>query len=51
LNKYGLEANNAILADDTHLPIYEELSAMKEVEYTAVRVRGRRWKSSRFFVV
>lgn len=34
LEKYGLEANNAILAEDTHTPLYPELAALG-AEYTA----------------
>jgi adenosine kinase len=36
MEKYGLEAGNAILADEEkHLPLYEELQAMPGVEYIA----------------
>merc|ERR1719453_527894 len=36
LEKYGLEAGNAILADEEkHLPLYDELKAMPTVEYIA----------------
>eukprot|EP01010_Urceolus_cornutus_P005533 NODE_973_length_1197_cov_607.103659_g738_i0.p1 GENE.NODE_973_length_1197_cov_607.103659_g738_i0~~NODE_973_length_1197_cov_607.103659_g738_i0.p1 ORF type:complete len:354 (-),score=77.74 NODE_973_length_1197_cov_607.103659_g738_i0:66-1127(-) len=35
LTKYGLESNNAILAEDKHLPLYEDLKANFEVSYTA----------------
>jgi adenosine kinase len=34
-DKYGLEAGNAILAEDKHKPIYDELAAMKDVKYIA----------------
>eukprot|EP00823_Brevimastigomonas_motovehiculus_P006534 TRINITY_DN5422_c0_g1_i1.p1 TRINITY_DN5422_c0_g1~~TRINITY_DN5422_c0_g1_i1.p1 ORF type:complete len:350 (-),score=97.07 TRINITY_DN5422_c0_g1_i1:183-1232(-) len=35
LKKYNLKNNNQILADKSHLPLYEELSNMKNVEYIA----------------
>lgn len=35
LEKYGLEANNAILAEDKHQPIYEELVKDYSVDYIA----------------
>lgn len=35
LEKYGLEPNNAILAEDKHQPMYQEMSDMKNVEYIA----------------
>lgn len=35
LNKYSLQANNAILAEVTHLPLYEELTNSYTVNYTA----------------
>jgi len=35
LNKYGLESNNAILADDKHLPLYAELAKQPNVKYIA----------------
>merc|ERR1719236_352 len=35
LSKYGLEANNAILAEAKHLPLYEELAAKSTVKYIA----------------
>jgi len=35
LNKYDLEANNAILADDKHIPMYKEMAEMEGVEYIA----------------
>jgi len=35
LKKYGLESNNAIIAEEKHLPIYQELVDMYEVEYVA----------------
>ncbi|ORZ37785.1 Ribokinase-like protein [Catenaria anguillulae PL171] len=48
LEKYGLEANNAILADATHMPLYQELIASYEVEYVAGgatqnSIRGAQW--------
>ncbi|CDF32837.1 probable adenosine kinase [Chondrus crispus] len=35
LTKYGLEPNNAILAEDKHAPLYAELSARPDVTYVA----------------
>lgn len=35
LAKYGLEANNAILAEDKHMPLYAELSGQAGVTYSA----------------
>jgi len=35
LKKYDLQSNNAILAEDKHIPIYKELVDMYEVEYVA----------------
>lgn len=35
LKKYDLQSNNAILAEDKHVPIYKELVDMYEVEYVA----------------
>eukprot|EP00295_Goniomonas_pacifica_P032806 CAMPEP_0175963136 /NCGR_PEP_ID=MMETSP0108-20121206/36858_1 /TAXON_ID=195067 ORGANISM="Goniomonas pacifica, Strain CCMP1869" /NCGR_SAMPLE_ID=MMETSP0108 /ASSEMBLY_ACC=CAM_ASM_000204 /LENGTH=344 /DNA_ID=CAMNT_0017291013 /DNA_START=22 /DNA_END=1056 /DNA_ORIENTATION=+ len=35
LTKYGVEAGNAILAEEKHLPVFEELAALPEVEYIA----------------
>lgn len=35
LDKYGLKNNNAILADDKHLPLYEELLKNDKIEFTA----------------
>lgn len=35
LTKYGLTLNNAILADETHLPLYEELINNYPVQYIA----------------
>lgn len=35
LNKYSLQANNAILAEVAHLPLYEELTNSYNVNYTA----------------
>jgi len=34
-DKYGLEPGNAILAEDKHKPLYDELTAMKDVKYIA----------------
>jgi len=35
LKKYGLEANNAILAEDKHIPMYKEMIGMEGVEFLA----------------
>lgn len=35
LNKYDLKSNNAILAEEKHMPLYEELMNNKNIEYTA----------------
>jgi len=35
LEKYGLESNNAILAEEKHLPLYKELAAQSTVKYVA----------------
>lgn len=35
LNKYDLKNNNAILAEDKHMPLYEELMKNDQIEYTA----------------
>lgn len=35
LTKYGLKANDAILAEEKHMPLYTELAAKKDVEYIA----------------
>ncbi|XP_069992515.1 uncharacterized protein Adk2 isoform X2 [Penaeus vannamei] len=35
LKKYDLEANNAILAEDKHIPMYKEMAEMEGVEYIA----------------
>lgn len=35
LKKYGLEANNAVLAEEKHLPIYKDLAAQPNVQYVA----------------
>mmetsp|Transcript_15032 Transcript_15032/g.31187 ORF Transcript_15032/g.31187 Transcript_15032/m.31187 type:complete len:344 (+) Transcript_15032:92-1123(+) len=35
LDKYKIKANDAILAEESHLPIYEELAALPNVEYIA----------------
>lgn len=35
LSKYGLEPNNAILAEDKHMPLYPELAAEEGVSYIA----------------
>jgi len=35
LKKYGLESNNAILAEEQHLPLYKELAAQPNVKYVA----------------
>jgi len=35
LDKYGLKANDAILAEEKHLPLYKELAAQPGVKYVA----------------
>lgn len=35
VDKYGLKMNNAILAEEKHMPIYAELAAKEDVEYIA----------------
>lgn len=35
LEKYDLLSNNAILAEDKHMPLYDELIKNSKVEYTA----------------
>lgn len=35
LQKYGLDANNACLAEEKHQPLYQELVDKYEVEYIA----------------
>ena len=35
LDKYKIKANDAILAEESHLPIYAELAALPNVEYIA----------------
>jgi len=35
LEKYGVTLNNAILAEDKHMPLYEEMCEKYEVEYIA----------------
>lgn len=35
LEKYGLEANNAILAEEKHMPMYQEMVDNMKVEYIA----------------
>merc|ERR1712193_497112 len=35
LKKYGLKANDAILAEEKHLPLYKELAAQPNVKYVA----------------
>lgn len=35
LEKYGLEANNAILAEEKHMPLYDEISSHPEVSFGA----------------
>jgi len=35
LDKYDLKNNNAILAEEKHMPLYEELLKNKNIEYTA----------------
>lgn len=35
LEKYGLQLNNAILAEDKHKPLYQELVSQYKVDYIA----------------
>lgn len=35
LAKYDLQANNAILAEEKHIPLYEEIAALPDVTYVA----------------
>jgi len=35
LKKYDIKLNNAILAEDKHLPMYDELASKQNVEYIA----------------
>ncbi|EEQ99905.1 Adenosine kinase, putative [Perkinsus marinus ATCC 50983] len=35
LDRYKLQPNNAILADDSHIPLYPEVTKMSGVEYIA----------------
>ncbi|XP_037084087.1 adenosine kinase-like [Pollicipes pollicipes] len=35
LDKYGLKANNAILAEDQHMPLYDEMVSRFKVSYVA----------------
>jgi len=35
LDKYGLKANDAVLAEDKHIPLYAELSKQAGVQYIA----------------
>ena len=35
MEKYGLKPDNAILAEEKHLPMYEEIKKMHDVEFTA----------------
>lgn len=35
LEKYGLKSNDAILAEDKHMPIYEDIVANADVTYVA----------------
>lgn len=35
LTKYGVKLNDAILAEESHMPLYDELKAMDTVEYIA----------------
>lgn len=35
LKKYDLKSNNAILAEEKHMPLYEELMNNEKIEYTA----------------
>jgi len=35
LDKYDLKSNNAILAEEKHMPLYKELMDNEKIEYTA----------------
>jgi len=35
LEKYSLDANNAILAEESHMPIYQDLIDNHQVDYVA----------------
>lgn len=35
LDKYDLKSNNAILAEEKHIPLYEELLKNDKIEFTA----------------
>lgn len=35
LNKYDIKLNNAILAEDKHLPMYDEMASKYNVDYIA----------------
>lgn len=35
LDKYDLKCNNAILAEEKHMPLYQELMKNDQIEYTA----------------
>lgn len=35
LDKYDLKSNNAILAEEKHMPLYEELLKNEKIEFTA----------------
>lgn len=48
MHRYGLSANNAILADETHKPLYEDLVKEFKVDYIAGgaaqnSIRGAQW--------
>eukprot|EP01084_Bolivina_argentea_P307565 531633_1 len=52
MKKYDIKPSNAILAEDKHLPMYEELSKMKSVEYigggsTLNSMRVAQWMSQK----
>lgn len=35
LDKYGLKSNDAILAEEKHMPLYEEILNNEQIEFTA----------------
>jgi hypothetical protein len=41
LEKYGVTLNNAVLAEEKHLPLYQELVANYPVQYIAGRLHKK----------
>ncbi|KAG0171523.1 adenosine kinase [Apophysomyces sp. BC1034] len=50
LNKYGLKANNAILADETHKPLYNEIVEKFDVVYVAGGAAQNTGRGAQFFL-